>query len=175
MGKRLTWGFDAQVDIAVTHLELTAQGLRMDLKIPHETLTVEVPWLGRFNAENIACIVACAVACGYSGSAIQDALRQLKAPPGRMQVINTAQLKPAPVVIVDYAHTPDALENALATLKEVCQGRVWVVFGCGGDRDRAKRPLMGEVAGAGADCIIITNDNPRTESPQVIADEIEKA
>ena len=78
-------------------------------------------------------------------------------------------------MIVDYAHTPDALENALATLKEVCQGRVWVVFGCGGDRDRAKRPLMGEVAGAGADCIIITNDNPRTESPQVIADEIEKA
>ena len=95
--------------------------------------------------------MACAVACGYSGSAIQDALRQLKAPPGRMQVINTTQLKPAPVVIVDYAHTPDALENALATLKEVCQGRVWVVFGCGGDRDRAKRPLMGKVAGAGAD------------------------
>ena len=92
MGKRLTWGFDSQADIAVTHLELTAQGLRMDLKIPHETLTVEVPWLGRFNAENIACIVACAVACGYSGSAIQDALRQLKAPPGRMQIINTVSL-----------------------------------------------------------------------------------
>jgi UDP-N-acetylmuramoyl-L-alanyl-D-glutamate--2,6-diaminopimelate ligase len=92
---------------------------------------------------------------------------QLKAAPGRMEIVATA-----PYVLVDYSHTPDALENALTTLGQLKKGRLWVVFGCGGDRDKSKRPVMGTVASEHADQLVITSDNPRTEDPQTIINEI---
>ena len=94
-------------------------------------------------------------------------MKKLQAAPGRMEVV--AQ---KPCVIVDYAHTPDALENALTTLQQLKKGRLGVVFGCGGDRDKTKRPMMGKIASQHADFVIITSDNPRTEEPSVIVEEV---
>jgi len=153
---------------------LKPDGMEMSLHLPDGVFHMCVPWLGRFNAENIACIAACAHALGHSGEAIKKGFQHLKAPPGRMQIVSSNTEERMPTIIVDYAHTPDALQNALLTVSEVCEGCVWVIFGCGGDRDKAKRPLMGKVAAQGAACVVLTNDNPRTEVPEMIAQDIQQ-
>lgn len=128
--------------------------------------------IGKFNASNLLGALAVLL---VSGVAIPDAVRELalqKAVPGRVQTLGG---KDAPLVVVDYAHTPDALENVLLTLREVTApsgGRVICVFGCGGDRDRGKRPMMGTVAGRFSDVCIVTSDNPRSEAPLAIIEEI---
>lgn len=125
--------------------------------------------LGDFNGENLLLAYAALVAEGHDSLAVAESLGQSPAPPGRMERFAGHG---SPEVVVDYAHTPEALRRALAAIREIQTGRVIVVFGCGGDRDAGKRPLMGEVAAELADEIIVTSDNPRGESPEQIAAEI---
>ncbi len=151
-------------------LQLTAQGMSMQVTTPWGEGTLRSDLLGRFNASNL---LACLAVLLLKGIRIQDALEligRVGNVPGRMQ--HYAGSNGLPLVVVDYAHTPDALDSVLSSLSEHCQGKLWCVFGCGGDRDRGKRPLMASVAERIADFIIVTDDNPRTEHADVITDDI---
>jgi len=128
-----------------------------------------LPMLGRYNAWNAAAALAAARALGVDGASAVRALERFTGVPGRLERVEAGQPFAA---VVDYAHTPDALERALAACREHTQGRVLLVFGCGGDRDRGKRPLMGAVASRAADRAWVTNDNPRSEDPKTIAEQI---
>ena len=154
---------------------LSGEQLRMDesgLSFEVHGLRVQSQLVGRFNASNLLAVMASLRAYGFS---LQDAARAcavLRAPPGRMQTLGG---EGAPLVVVDYAHTPDALEKVLQTLREVAtarDGRLLCVFGCGGDRDAGKRPLMGAVAEKNADVTMVTSDNPRSEDPAAIIEAI---
>ena len=141
-------------------------GLVLDLCSDGHKARLKSPLWGHFNAENL--LVAAGILLGYGWPLprVISALAGCAAPPGRMERVSGA-----PAVLVDFAHTPDALTKALAAVREHCTGNVWCVFGCGGDRDRGKRAAMGAAAVTGADRIIVTDDNPRTEDPQqIIAD-----
>jgi UDP-N-acetylmuramoyl-L-alanyl-D-glutamate--2,6-diaminopimelate ligase len=131
---------------------------------------IDAPLLGRFNAANLLAVLTALL---VSGAKLDDACRALAhitPPPGRMQTFGG---NAHPLVVVDYAHTPDALEKVLATLREIVSGgRLICVFGCGGNRDRGKRPLMGQAASKGADEVWVTSDNPRNEEPRRIIDDI---
>ena len=129
-------------------------------------IRVQLPLLGRHNAANAAAALAAAVALKLPIGDIARGLEGMPAVPGRLERVDAGQPF---LVVVDYAHTPDALERALAAAREHGHGRVLLVFGCGGDRDRAKRPVMGRVAAAGSDLAWVTNDNPRSENPAAIA------
>jgi UDP-N-acetylmuramoyl-L-alanyl-D-glutamate--2,6-diaminopimelate ligase len=133
------------------------------------TAEVRLRLLGRYNAWNAAGAFAAALALGVAPERAAAGLAAVAVVPGRLERV--AEGQPFEVA-VDYAHTPDALERALAAVREHVRGRVLVVFGCGGDRDRAKRPVMGRVARTGADEVWVTSDNPRSEDPAAIADEI---
>ena len=124
--------------------------------------------VGHFNVINLGLALAVLLGSGYSQTAVLPALEALTPPPGRMEMLAAAN---APMVIVDYAHTPDALRQALIAMREICRGALWCVFGCGGERDSGKRPLMAAAAADYADHIVITDDNPRTEdADHIIAD-----
>lgn len=123
---------------------------------------------GDFNVANAASVLALLLMKGVPVDQACDAMSQLQAPPGRMQRV----AKEGPAVFIDYAHTPDALESALHALRAHCRGKLWCVFGCGGDRDRGKRPQMGKVAEQQSDVVVITTDNPRSEDPAQIMDDI---
>ena len=133
---------------------------------------VEVPFIGDFNVDNLLGVVAGLRALGHCLVEVAAVLPDLTPVPGRMQAQGGAG---EPLVVVDYAHTPDALDKALSALQPLAQaraGRLWAIFGCGGDRDRSKRPLMGKVAQQGAELLVLTSDNPRTEDPERILDDI---
>ena len=126
--------------------------------------------LGQFNVSNLLAVLSVLL---VHGMALDEALQKLshvKAVDGRMECLYQQD---KPVVVIDYAHTPDALEQVLSALREHCTGQLWCVFGCGGDRDKGKRPLMGEIADRLADVLVLTNDNPRSESPQEILNDIQ--
>jgi UDP-N-acetylmuramoyl-L-alanyl-D-glutamate--2,6-diaminopimelate ligase len=142
-------------------------GLSMTVRGSAGTCRVSTRLLGRFNAENSLIVLACLVGLDVPLAAACAALAECTAPPGRMEMIAAPQ-PDRPLAVIDYAHTPDALANALNALREHCRGTLWCVFGCGGDRDPGKRALMGAVADELADRIIITDDNPRTEDPETI-------
>jgi UDP-N-acetylmuramoyl-L-alanyl-D-glutamate--2,6-diaminopimelate ligase len=137
---------------------------------PAREFALRLPLLGRYNAANAAAAWAAARVLGVEDEHVRRGLEGVAGVPGRLEAVRAGQPF---LVVVDYAHTPDALERALAAVAEHAAGRVLLVFGCGGDRDRAKRPLMGRAAAAGADRVWITNDNPRSEDPERIAREIE--
>jgi len=124
---------------------------------------------GEFNLSNLLAVIGAVCAEGHALPAVLDAVAQLKPVPGRLEVVDAQAL---PVVVVDYAHTADALEKALSALRPACKGRLWCVFGCGGERDPGKRPVMGSVAAALADQLVITSDNPRSEDAQAIIDAV---
>jgi len=145
---------------------ITAQTL--DLRSSWGNATGAVNQLGRFNLSNALGVLGCLVAYGVTFHEAVELLGALPSVPGRMQKIGDR-----PLVVVDYAHTPDALERALRTARAFTRGKLIVVFGCGGERDKGKRPIMGEIAERGADCAIVTSDNPRTEDPDAIIDDIE--
>jgi len=155
--------------LQVRRLELRASGLSLTASTPAGEVSLEVPLLGEFNADNVLTVLGVLLAFGLTPEAAARALERSTAAPGRMQVIPDARGR---LVIVDYAHTPDALAKALQAARAHSPGRLHVVFGCGGDRDRGKRPLMGRAAAALADCITLTDDNPRSEDPQRIVAEI---
>ncbi len=142
-------------------------GLSMTVDGSFGSSRVATKLMGRFNAENAVVVLACLVGLNLPLTGACAALSECDAPPGRMEVIEPKS--PAkPLAVIDYAHTPDALAKALHALREHCRGALWCVFGCGGDRDPGKRPLMGAVADDLADQIIVTDDNPRSENPQSI-------
>lgn len=151
-----------------TALQACAEGMQLRLRLGTATWEGLLPLYGAFNVDNVLCAVLCVQSLGYEAEQLFPLLLHTHAVVGRMQ-----QLASSPVVVVDYAHTPDALEKALQALRDhMQQGNLWVVFGAGGDRDKGKRPLMGAVAKRLADKVIITDDNPRSEEPAQIAAEI---
>ena len=161
-------GVDIDLLFAARDVAATARGLRFSALTPHGTAPVEAPLAGRFNVSNLLAVLAALTVSGISLAAAADQCARLAPPAGRMQMQGGAG---EPLVIVDYAHTPDALEQALSALRETARargGRLLCVFGCGGDRDAGKRPLMGEVAARLADKAIVTSDNPRGEDPAAI-------
>lgn len=145
-------------------------GLVLGLQSSWGDATLESPLIGDFNAANLMLVLAVLLEEGIELDAAVHALGQVLAPPGRMQALSHSAS--APMVIVDFAHTPDALEKALTSARAHCRGQLWCVFGAGGDRDRGKRPLMGEVAARLADQLVITSDNPRNENPEAIIADI---
>ncbi|WP_288841696.1 UDP-N-acetylmuramoyl-L-alanyl-D-glutamate--2,6-diaminopimelate ligase [uncultured Deefgea sp.] len=164
------YGFE-HGNLRVKHFESSLDGLSLVVDTPVGSGAINSPLLGRFNVSNL---LACLGVLLADGVALDDACRvlgQIRSAPGRMQCLGGSG---KPLVVIDYAHTPDALEKALLTLRDVMpQGaRLYCVFGCGGDRDNGKRPLMGEIACRLADSVVITSDNPRSEKPQAIIQQI---
>jgi UDP-N-acetylmuramoyl-L-alanyl-D-glutamate--2,6-diaminopimelate ligase len=160
-------GWLAERTLQATQVLIGAQGISIVLDGSFGTLTVDTRLMGRFNAENSLIVIGCLLSLGYPLGEAAGALKECRAAPGRMEVVN-ADAGDRPTAIVDYAHTPDALAKALSAAREHCAGALWCVFGCGGDRDPGKRPLMGAIADELADRIIVTDDNPRSEDPQAI-------
>jgi UDP-N-acetylmuramoyl-L-alanyl-D-glutamate--2,6-diaminopimelate ligase len=154
--------------VSATRVEADPSGLRLEIKSSWGDGQLESRLLGRFNASNLMAVLAVLLEGGMPVSEALECLSGLSAVPGRMEVFGGPG---QPTVVVDYAHTPDALEQTIRSLREHCRGHLICVFGCGGDRDRGKRRLMGAVAQAGSDSVILTDDNPRTENgDRIVAD-----
>jgi UDP-N-acetylmuramoyl-L-alanyl-D-glutamate--2,6-diaminopimelate ligase len=164
-----TYGFSPQNSAHPKAFETSVEGTRMDLQLPGRRLAIASPTVGEHNVYNImAAVLACSL-LGLEDEQIQQGIEALKSVPGRFEKVDV----PAPfAVIVDYAHTPDALANVLRLCRRLTRNRVVCLFGCGGDRDRAKRPLMGEIAVREADLVFVTSDNPRSEPPEKIIEDI---
>ena len=165
-----SYGFNSEADIRIHQFQASSGHMQMLLTTPWGEAEIHTHLLGRFNAQNLAACLGVLCANGFAFADVVSVWNEIKPATGRMDCLAE---KNQPLVVVDYAHTPDALEKALATLQEIkpAKGRLWCIFGCGGDRDTGKRPLMGAAAAAGADCVVVTSDNPRTEDPQkIIAD-----
>ena len=158
-------------EIRLMNAEMTLSGTQATVSLHEETLALEVPLLGDFNLENLLIACGIASALGISGEDIRRGIADCPQVPGRMERILGAESDPT--VIVDYAHTPDAIEKLLATVRDLASGRLITVFGCGGDRDRAKRPLMAQAVDERTDLAIATSDNPRTEDPEQILQDVE--
>ena len=146
--------------------------MRAHLHTPWGEAEIDSPLLGRFNLSNLLAVIAALGAQGFALEKLLPLIAKLEPAPGRMQLVTVDQPAQEIQVIVDYAHTPDALENTLKAIHQHKAGRVWTVFGCGGDRDKSKRPQMGKIAERLSDYVIVTNDNPRSEDPASIAAEI---
>jgi UDP-N-acetylmuramoyl-L-alanyl-D-glutamate--2,6-diaminopimelate ligase len=177
-GKRLmgvaktsvSYGLDSNADITTKKFQLSFNGLRFTAQTPSGKVNVESALVGRINVYNILAAIGAAQALGLSNEIIETGIRNLESVAGRFQRVDYGQPY---LVIVDYAHTDDALENLIRTARELTpKGRVITVFGCGGEKDRTKRPVMGEVAGRLSDITILTNDNPRGEEPLKIISDI---
>ncbi|HEY9268451.1 MAG TPA: bifunctional UDP-N-acetylmuramoyl-L-alanyl-D-glutamate--2,6-diaminopimelate ligase MurE/UDP-N-acetylmuramoyl-tripeptide--D-alanyl-D-alanine ligase MurF [Methylotenera sp.] len=167
----LTYGV-TQGDVRATDLKLHQHGLTMQVTTSQGDATVNAPVLGRFNAYNVLAVLATLLALKVSLTDAVAAIAKIKPVAGRMQQFGGDG---KPLVVVDYAHTPDALEKVLSTLREQAQGKLICVFGCGGDRDAGKRPLMGRAAVRLADSVIVTSDNPRSEDPANIIAQVVSA
>ncbi len=175
----ITYGLSAQADVRATDVrwqpvdsgaETWCQSL--NLIEAGQSQSMQIPWVGEHNVRNLLAVVACLRALGHDLERACAVCAQLQAVPGRMQAL---QQPGTPLAVVDYAHTPDALAKALQALRPLADmrgGRLWCVFGCGGDRDRAKRPEMGRVAQSLADQVLLTSDNPRSEDPMAIVRDI---
>ena len=171
-GRPVTYAVNRDADVTPGPLSFSLQGLTFDVRTPRGTMHVTSTLVGRPNVYNILAAASTATALGLSFDAIERGISSLQGVPGRFQVVS----RPTDdvTVVVDYAHTDDALRNLLETARPLAAGRLITVFGCGGDRDRTKRPLMGAVAGRLSDLIVITSDNPRSEDPARIIEEIQR-
>ena len=160
--KLITYGWSKAADVQIVD--------RGSYELHYDGAAYKLPetFLGKHNAENLAAAFATAIALGLDPATIITALAACPQVPGRLERLGRSELE----VLVDFAHTPDALENVLRSLRPACRGKLWVVFGCGGDRDRSKRPKMGAIAARLADQVLITSDNPRTEDAAAIIDEV---
>jgi UDP-N-acetylmuramoyl-L-alanyl-D-glutamate--2,6-diaminopimelate ligase len=169
-GQPVTYGINRQADVMPGPLSFSLRGLAFDIRTPRGTIRVDSKLVGRPNVYNILAAVATATVLDVSSDAIERGLQALEGVPGRFQVVSGRNDEIT--VVVDYAHTDDALRNLLETARPLANGRLITVFGCGGDRDRTKRPLMGLVAARMSDVIVVTSDNPRSEDPERIIDEV---
>ncbi|MHB1926888.1 MAG: UDP-N-acetylmuramoyl-L-alanyl-D-glutamate--2,6-diaminopimelate ligase [Leptospirillum sp.] len=166
----LTYGEGAGAMISPRGAEVGLSGIRGTVRTPGGEMPIESSLSGHYNLQNIMGAIGCGIALGLPLDRISEGIRSLRGVPGRFERVDfPAEFS----VIVDYAHTDDALSNLLNAVRPVTKGKVISVFGCGGDRDRGKRPRMGKVAGELSDFVVLTSDNPRTESPESILDEIE--
>ena len=171
-GKMLTFSVKASADLQAENLELLSDGVSFDVLTEGEKVAVRLPIPGKFTVYNALTALDCAKALGISVTDGAKALRSAKGVKGRVEVVPTPGKDYT--ILIDYAHTPDGLENVLSSVKGYCKGRVIAVFGCGGDRDPVKRPIMGRIGVELADIAIITSDNPRTEDPGKIIQDILK-
>ncbi len=168
--KRITYGIHNECDIKALNVKNTAYGVEFDIAMVEGLFHFNVPVPGNFTTYNLLATIGACVAMGIPADVIQQGLSKVKGVPGRIQPVENNK---GYTVIVDYSHTPDSLENIIKSVREFTKGKVYTVFGCGGDRDRTKRPIMGEIAGRLSDYCIATSDNPRTEDPMKILDEVE--
>jgi len=166
----VTYAIDRAADVRPGPLTFSLDGLKFDVRTPRGLIHISSRLVGRPNVYNILAAVATAVALDVPFSAIEQGIATLENVPGRFQVVSNPG--DDVTVVVDYAHTDDALRNLLETARPLARGRIITVFGCGGDRDRSKRPLMGAVAARLSDVVVVTSDNPRSEDPMRIIDEI---
>jgi UDP-N-acetylmuramoyl-L-alanyl-D-glutamate--2,6-diaminopimelate ligase len=155
--------------VQARHIRHLAEGVEFQLSTHLGDIKIRSQLIGDFNIDNLLAAISVLMFEKISLNEIADAVKTLSPVIGRMEPFVNENM---PLAIVDYAHTPDALRNALIACRQHCEGSLWVVFGCGGDRDIGKRPLMGEVAELQSDHVIVTNDNPRTENAEKIAEDI---
>lgn len=167
-GKTVSYGESRAADFHASNIELNEQYTRFDVTHHHETVRITSPLIGEFNISNLLAAVAVARLEGLSFNEIKSYVESFTGIDGRMERIVIDNK----VIVVDFAHTPDALENALKTLVYIKNNQLITVFGCGGDRDTSKRPVMGKIAEKYSDKMIVTSDNPRTEDPQAIIKDI---
>ncbi len=166
----ILYGIDAPADVRASDIRLTAWGTAMKVSTFAGDIELNVKLLGKFNVYNVLAAIAATLAEGVPLSTIKEALERLSGVEGRVEPVVAGQPFS---VLVDYAHTPDGLRSVLDTVNEFARGRIITVFGCGGDRDRKKRPIMGRIAAERSDYCILTSDNPRSEAPAAILAEIE--
>ncbi|HPC83515.1 MAG TPA: UDP-N-acetylmuramoyl-L-alanyl-D-glutamate--2,6-diaminopimelate ligase [Thermoanaerobaculaceae bacterium] len=165
----LRFGFGPEADVTAESVSADGLGLRFRLETPAGSVPVHMRLVGRHNLANALAAAGVGVALGWPLEAIAAGLHEARPLPGRLEPVEVGGGR---TVLVDYAHTPDALEKVLLALRELCPARLIAVFGCGGDKDPGKRPLMGEVAGRLADVPIVTSDNPRSEDPLAIIEAV---
>lgn len=167
--RHMTYAIDKDASLKAENIQVLASGAKFDIKIGNAVLPLDLKITGIFNVYNVMAAVGAAMAEGVPAPVIKAALDEFTSVPGRFELVRGGQDFS---VIVDYAHTPDGLENILKTARQIAKNRIITVFGCGGDRDRTKRPIMGGIAAELSDVIIATSDNPRTEDPQFILDQV---
>jgi UDP-N-acetylmuramoyl-L-alanyl-D-glutamate--2,6-diaminopimelate ligase len=167
--RRITYGLESKADVGVKRRSQNISGQSATLTTPEGELEIESHLIGRANLMNLLAATATAIGVGIPAGKIQEGLRRLTSVPGRLEKIDEGQPF---LVLVDYAHTDDALRNVLEAAREFTGNRLIVVFGCGGERDRTKRPVMGEVAGKLSDLAVLTSDNPRSEDPILIMNDV---
>ncbi len=165
----LRYSVDSASELQASEIEISAKGVLYDVTLGGETTSVHIAIPGKFSVYNSLAALGCALQLDIDIDTAVRALLTAKGVKGRAEVVCTDTDY---TVLIDYAHTPDGLENILSTVNEYKQARVITVFGCGGDRDRTKRPLMGEMAAKLSDFVVVTSDNPRTEDPEAILDDI---
>jgi UDP-N-acetylmuramoyl-L-alanyl-D-glutamate--2,6-diaminopimelate ligase len=169
-GRVVTYGIERAADLRAEGIELSLAGTRFSVRSAQGDLELKTPLIGRFNVQNVLAALGAALALEIPAELAIRGLAALKGVPGRMERVDAGQDFS---VIVDYAHTDDALKNLLETVRELAPRRIITVFGCGGDRDKTKRPLMGAVAARLSDVVVVTSDNPRNEPPEAIVAEIQ--
>jgi UDP-N-acetylmuramoyl-L-alanyl-D-glutamate--2,6-diaminopimelate ligase len=165
----ITYGIEQECDVRASDIRISAEGTAFHLTSFAGHADMKMKLIGKFNVYNALGAIATTLAEGVPLEKIRHSLEEMSVVDGRMEVVDEGQNF---LVLVDYAHTPDGLENALQTIREFAEGRVLTVFGCGGDRDRTKRPLMGKVTAKYSDYLYVTSDNPRTEDPEQILQDI---
>jgi len=171
----ITCGMSRDCDIHPQNYTTDINGITSEISTPAGFMSLKTPLVGEFNLRNMLCAIGIGIAHDAKRDCIQKGLQAVEIIPGRLERIGIKKTaSPCPAVFVDYAHTPDALENVLDALLKIRPKRLICVFGCGGDRDPGKRTLMGEIAGKFCDVVLATSDNPRSESPETILAQIEK-
>ncbi len=169
-GKAVTYGIDNPADVFALEEEFGEDGLKFVMNVMDDIAYIKSNLCGRFNVYNVMCASAVAYILGVSIKDVENGIRNIKRVDGRFNIVSTKDTS----IIIDFAHTDDGLKNAISSIREFAKGRIITVFGCGGDRDKTKRPLMGEVATELSDFCIITSDNPRSENPLEIINDIKK-
>ncbi|MGM7720270.1 UDP-N-acetylmuramoyl-L-alanyl-D-glutamate--2,6-diaminopimelate ligase [Metabacillus sp. Hm71] len=168
--KIITYGIDNNADIMAKEIKMTSKGTEFELITPVGTKKVIIKMLGKFSVYNVLAAVSASLASGVELTTIIKAIEKIEGVRGRFELVTGGQDY---TVIVDYAHTPDSLENVLQTIKQFAEGKVYCIVGCGGDRDKTKRPLMAKIAVKYSDEPIFTSDNPRSEDPMMILKDME--
>ncbi|MGE4283689.1 MAG: UDP-N-acetylmuramoyl-L-alanyl-D-glutamate--2,6-diaminopimelate ligase [Clostridia bacterium] len=169
--KMMTYSIEEDANIKANNIKVSSKGVEFDIVAPQGEQSIELGIPGKFSVYNALGSIGACLALEVDLQLIQQGLRLAKGVPGRAQVVDLGKDF---TVLIDYAHTPDGLENILGAVAEFTQGRVITLFGCGGDRDRTKRPIMGKIAGAISDFCVVTSDNPRTEDPMHIIYQVEE-
>ena len=166
-----SYGMGQECDVHPVNVERDVSGLRGAIRAREQVIEFDSPLIGAANLQNILGAVGVGRALGVDADVLAEGINQLKSVPGRLEKVANRR---GITILVDYAHSPDALEKVLDAVRPLARGKVICVFGCGGDRDRGKRPLMGEIAARLSDLVVLTSDNPRTEEPSAIIDDVEE-